>query len=500
VTRVAAYCRVSTDKEDQINSFESQKRFFEDYIRRQPGWVMAGIYADEGVTGTSTAGRCGFARLIDDARRGLFELVLTKEVSRFSRNILDAIAYTRLLKSLGVGVVFLNDGISTLDPDAELRLGIMASVAQEESRKTSERVKWGQRRQMERGVVFGRSLLGYTVSGGKLSIEPQGATVVRLIFELFVNQRLGTRAIAQRLTDMGLITPSGGTIWSPATILKIIKNEKYCGDLLQRKTVTPDYLTHKKTVNRDKSSQILLRDHHEPIVSRALWEAAQAERRRRTADGGRSGGHGSRYALSGRIRCAECGAVFLCRTKKRRDGSAYRVWRSTCRHGIRQLREDWIARCVRSVVASYREPVLSAVLEALSAETAEKNGNTAATLAALRRLAQKRIALADKYVSGEIAMEDYFSLRDRFKIQAQDIALRLMRMKNPQEGEDKAVITAAGALAGGTDPEDAFYLRLISRLESGCGGQVAFFLEHQSQGLRFTYKSAEDINNGPELC
>lgn len=149
--KVASYCRVSTDKDDQANSFESQQRYFRAYIDRQPEWELYQIYADEGITGTSTKKRAAFNQMIADARMGKFERILTKEVSRFSRNILDTIAYTRELKALGVGVLFLNDGISTLEPDAELRLSIMGSIAQEESRKTSSRVKWGQTRRMEQG-------------------------------------------------------------------------------------------------------------------------------------------------------------------------------------------------------------------------------------------------------------------------------------------------------------------------------------------------------------
>ena len=168
--KVASYCRVSTDKDDQANSFEAQQRYFKEYIERQPDWELYDVYADEGITGTSTKKRAAFHRMIHDAHMGRFRLILTKEVSRFSRNILDTIAYTRELRQLGVGVLFMNDGINTLDPDAELRLSIMGSIAQEESRKTSTRVKWGQTRQMERGVVFGTSLLGYDVKDGKISI------------------------------------------------------------------------------------------------------------------------------------------------------------------------------------------------------------------------------------------------------------------------------------------------------------------------------------------
>lgn len=324
---VAAYCRVSTDKEDQANSFESQQRYFRDYIDRQPGWTLFSIYADSGTTGTSTQKRAAFNRMMQDAKLHKFDLIVTKEVSRFSRNILDSIAYTRELKRLGIGVQFMNDGINTLDPDAELRLSILSSIAQEESRKTSSRVKWGQTRRMEQGVVFGRSLLGYDVKDGKMTVNPEGAKVVRMIFDKYVHERKGTVTIARELREAGIKTLTGGIHWRNTVILKILRNEKYCGDLKQKKTYTPDYLTHQKKYNHGQEDFICLRDHHTPIVSRGLWEAAQEEIRRRDLDGAASAGHGNRYPLSGKIKCSECGQSFVSRTRRRRSGEKYKTWR-----------------------------------------------------------------------------------------------------------------------------------------------------------------------------
>ena len=173
--QVAAYCRVSTDKEDQANSFDSQQNYFKEYISKNPDWNLYEIYADEGISGTSTRKRRQFNRMIRDAHEGRFQLILTKEVSRFSRNIVDTLSYTRELKRIGVAVEFVTDNINTMDGDGELRLSIMATLAQDESRKTSNRVVWGQTRQMERGVVFGRSMLGYEVTDGKLTLEPNSA-------------------------------------------------------------------------------------------------------------------------------------------------------------------------------------------------------------------------------------------------------------------------------------------------------------------------------------
>lgn len=273
--RVAVYCRVSTDKEDQINSFESQKRYFAEIIGRRTEWELCGIYADEGVSGTSTAKRREFNRMMEDARAGRFDRIITKEVSRFARNTVDALTFTRELRGRGIGVEFVNDGINTLEPDAELRLAIMGSIAQEESRKTSSRVKWGQTRRMEQGVVFGRSLLGYDVKDGQLTINQEGARIVRKIYQWYVFGGMSSAGIAKRLTEEGIRTARGNREWNSGVVIKILKNEKYCGDLLQKKTVTPDYLTHQKRTNRGQEEMVYLRDHHEPVIDRELWERAR---------------------------------------------------------------------------------------------------------------------------------------------------------------------------------------------------------------------------------
>ena len=271
--RVAAYCRVSTDRDDQANSFESQQRYFREYIARQPGWELADIFADEGLSGTSTKKRLAFQRMIACARARMLDLIVTKEISRFARNTLDSIYYTRELKRLGIGVLFLSDNLYTLDGDAELRLTILASIAQEESRRTSERVKWGQKRRMEQGVVFGRDLLGYDVRGGVLIVNEPGAQIVRDIFRKFVNDGKGAHTIARELNEAGVPAARGGP-WRSSVILRILRNEKYCGDLVQKKTYTPDYLTHEKKYNRGQEAYVVLRDHHAPIIPRATFEAA----------------------------------------------------------------------------------------------------------------------------------------------------------------------------------------------------------------------------------
>ena len=274
--RVAAYARVSSDKDDQLNSLENQKSFFADYIKSRVEWEFVGVYWDEGISGTQTIKRTGFNNMIADAMNKKIDLIITKEVTRFARNTVDTLWHARELKERGVGIIFILDNIDTRDADSEYRLTIMASNAQEESRKTSERVKWGQRRQMEKGVVFGRDLLGYTVKNGILHINPEEVPVVKAIFHKYTNEGKGTHVIARELLEEGM-QPKRVKLWSNVVILRVLRNEKYVGDLCQKKTITPNYLTHKKKYNRGEEDMIYLKDHHEPIISRDLCNRTQEE-------------------------------------------------------------------------------------------------------------------------------------------------------------------------------------------------------------------------------
>lgn len=324
--RVGAYCRVSTEQDDQLHSLHSQQAYFEEVIRAHPGWVFAGIYADEGVTGTSTKKRVAFLRMVDDCADGKLDLILTKEVSRFARNTVDALNYTRLLREYGTGVLFLNDGIDTRQGDGEFRLSIMASVAQEESRKTSERVKWGQRRSMERGVAFGHTY-GFDIQKGALTVNRAEAEVVQLIFSLYLSG-MGAGKIARELDARG-IRPPRAERWSEAAILKMLRNERYTGDLLQKKSVTVDYLSHRRAVNCGQEETVFCPNHHPAIVEREAWEAVQAELARRRGTAGRR--YSARHWCSGKVYCGQCGSAFVPRTTKGAGDCSYRIWCCRCR-------------------------------------------------------------------------------------------------------------------------------------------------------------------------
>ncbi|MCL1858150.1 MAG: recombinase family protein [Oscillospiraceae bacterium] len=344
--KVTAYCRVSTEKDDQINSLQSQKNYFNNYINDHDDWELVNIYADEGISGTSTKNRAQFNQMTADAKNNKIDLILTKEVSRFARNTVDTLHWTRELKSIGIGVLFINDNINTLDSEGEFRLTIMASAAQEESRKTSERVKWGQKRRMEQGVVFGRDMLGYYVRAGNLIINPDEADIVKLIYHKYLDEEKGTHIIAKELYESG-INAKRVKHWNNNVILRVLRNEKYAGDLCQKKTYTPDYLTHSKKYNKNNEEMIYIKDHHEPIIDRSTWDRVQQELKRRSQSDEQKSKHSNRYWCSGRISCGECGARFVSRTKKLGSGSGtYKAWRcyNSATHGTKKqdINGDWI--------------------------------------------------------------------------------------------------------------------------------------------------------------
>lgn len=450
---VASYCRVSTDKDDQANSFESQRRYFREYIERQPDWELYEVYADEGITGTSTKKRAAFNRMINDAHMGKFKLIITKEVSRFSRNILDTISYTRELKQIGVGVLFMNDGISTLEPDAELRLSIMGSIAQEESRKTSSRVKWGQTRQMERGVVFGRSLLGYDVKDGHMTVEPEGAALVRLIFHKYGIEKKGTSVIARELREDGFLTYRGNPKWSSSHILKILKNEKYVGDLVQKKTFTPDYLTHAKKYNHGEEELVVIENHHEPIIDRDLWNLVQSEIKRRDRHGIPGAGHSNRYVFSGRIKCGECGASFISRQKKRKDGTA-RYW--SCYNAAmdgawhldpqgnevgcsigKVIRDEQATEILKQCLTSLRldcgwvvQRVVDITMEAIRAGETGTVENTDRLEFEISQLMKKKEDVLEAFFSKSITKEEMRMMNERYDNQLDSLRSQLDAMKS----------------------------------------------------------------------
>lgn len=503
---VASYCRVSTDQEDQHNSFASQQRYFRDYIQHHPDWELYAVYADEGITGTSTKKRTQFNRMMEDAYAGKFQLILTKEVSRFSRNILDTIAYTRELKALGVGVRFLLDGICTLDSDAELYLSIMASMAQEESRKTSSRVTWGQTRQMEKGVVFGHSLLGYTVQNGILTIEPDGADLVRQIFELYAVEQISTAEIARILTQEGHLTNSGCRKWTANGVLKILKNEKYVGDLVQKKTYTPDYLTHEKRKNTGEIPLICIENHHTPIISRELWNMAQSRMAKNRKQPG-SGGQSNRYIFSGKIHCGHCGGVFVGRFRYAKDGTKTRRWccNTAARDGSnacsvgKLVRDDDAMHMLRTALMQLsmdRNAVIAQVaalaMEVIRADAWDLAEDPERLEAEMAQILRKKEAAMDACFSGQITMEDLAAMQRRYTQQLQQLEQRQSKSRQLQAAgqnleQRKAEIAAQlqSILCLETESE-VFCKSILERLTVWKDRHMELQLQHLPQVFCFT--------------
>jgi DNA invertase Pin-like site-specific DNA recombinase len=329
--RVCAYCRVSTDKTDQWNSLESQKKFFETEFERNPDWVPCGVYADEGISGTTLEKRDAFNEMIRRAKEGEIDLIVTKEVSRFSRNLVDTITIVNDLAKRGVYVYFLSDRINTAVPEERDRLDQLALYAQQESKRTSTRVRWGQSRCMERGVVFGRKeMYGYNIrreGKGKQTFEiiEEEAETVRKIFGWYAEGD-GTHVIAKRLEQMGVKSKYKNG-WSNTVILRILRQEKYVGDLVQGKTYTPDPMSHKKQYNRGESDSYYIKDHHPEaaIIDRGLWDRVQALLEQNSPSDEVKAKHNNRYWLSGKVFCGICDSRYVSFTKQLTN-TQYKAW------------------------------------------------------------------------------------------------------------------------------------------------------------------------------
>lgn len=313
--RVTFYARVSTDRYEQLNSLENQVTYFSNFIKEQENWTFVEGYVDEGISGTSVKKREDFLRMVDDAKKKKFDLILTKEISRFSRNTLDSIKYTQELLSNGVGVHFLSDNINTFQPDSELRLTIMSSIAQEEIRKLSERVRFGYKRSVEKGIVPGsNNIYGYTKNKGKLVIDEEQAKFIRLIFETYVSENIGVHRLGFKLFDEYGVTNYSGKPIAGTVIKNIIRNPKYKGYFCAHKETTVDYHDRKrKRFKRDE--WIVYKDNETcpPIVSEELWDKANEilDARSKKHDQINKNNKYNKFPFSGLMHCYFDGATFV---------------------------------------------------------------------------------------------------------------------------------------------------------------------------------------------
>jgi DNA invertase Pin-like site-specific DNA recombinase len=338
--RVAAYCRVSTKKDEQHLSYEAQKDVYTEKIMQNPDWQYVDIYADKGITGTQATRRPDFMRLIKDCKKGKIDLILTKSVTRFARNTLDSLEHVRLLKSMGIGVLFEIQNINTLTMANEMILTMYAGMAQNESENISANVRWGWQRSFAKGKVniSYKSFLGYHKGAdGQPEIVPEEAEVVRRIYTEFLMGHT-RKQIADGLTADGIPTSTCKGIWMASTVHSILRNEKYAGDALLGKTYIPDCLTHKAVANNGERPQYYVENNHPAIIERGIWNRVQEELARR---GGKrkvkekgtkteQGKYSSKYALTELLICGECGTPYR-RVTWSKNGKKKAVWRCISR-------------------------------------------------------------------------------------------------------------------------------------------------------------------------
>lgn len=344
--RVAAYCRVSTELEEQESSYEAQVEYYTRKIQETENWKLAGIYADDGKSATNTKKRDDFKAMIKDAEGGKIDMILTKSVSRFARNTVDSLLTIRKLKEKNVAVIFEKEGVNTLDGTGEILITILSSLAQEESRNISENTRWGVVRKFEKGkvIVNHNKFMGYTKNeNGDLVIVPKEAEIVRLVFRLYL-EGYSAGKIAKYLEEQKIKTATGLERWHDTVVLKMLRNEKYMGDALLQKTYTVDFMTKKKVMNKGIVPQYYVEDDHEAIIPKDLFYRVQEELARRasvnksavTREKKKKGKHSSKskysseYALTGILLCGECGQEYR-RVTWARNGKKKIVWRCSNR-------------------------------------------------------------------------------------------------------------------------------------------------------------------------
>ena len=367
--RVAAYCRVSTELEEQQNSYQVQIAYYTDLINKKKEWTLAGIFADEGISGTQTKKRTEFNRMIRMCRNKKIDLVITKSISRFARNTVDCLEYVRQLKDLGIGVIFEKENINTLTMTSEFMIALYGSFAQAESESISKNVSWGKEKAYREGKVQFqyKHLLGYKKGAdGKPEIIPEEAETVKLIYTMFLDGH-SMKNIALILHVKGKHTKTGSTEWRTNTITRILQNEKYVGDAILQKTFTSDCLTHKVVKNHGERPMYLVTNHHDPIIDRDTYNRVQQELARRNSKRKISdktvteqGKYSSKYALSELLICGHCGTPYR-RTTWAARGKKQIVWRCLSRleHGKKYcpdsptIKEEQLHRGILRAINNY---------------------------------------------------------------------------------------------------------------------------------------------------
>lgn len=444
--RVAAYCRVSTDSEEQLTSYTTQKKVYTEMIAARPDWELAGIYADEGISGTRADKRPQFQKMIKDCFAGKIDYIVTKSVSRFARNTVDCLEHVRILKNRGIGIFFEEQNIDTLSIDSELYLVIYAGFAQSESESMSKNITWAYRKRFEDGKVLMqyKSMLGYRKGAdGEPEIVPEEAKIVTRIFDMFLSGQT-VRAISEQLRSEKIHIPGKNFSFSHVMVYNILRNEKYCGDSILQKTITVDCISKTRRDNMGEAPMYYVQNSHPAIISRETYHMTQAEiaRRKTLAPASEKkavtvAGKYSKYALSEVLVCGECGSRY--RRVTWTSGGKRVVWRCSnrlengkkyCKMSLTVKEESLHAAIVRAINkfnsqdhAAYLALMKATIGEALGiqAETAE--------IDELKRridaLNQKMVSIIQKAARDGEDLEEHES---EFKEMAESIALFKQRI------------------------------------------------------------------------
>ena len=452
--RVAAYCRVSTDDEDQIKSYNSMVRYYTDLIKNNKQWVFAGVYADRAITGTKTDKREEFQRLIQDCMSGKIDMVIAKSIPRFARNTLDTLKYVRMLKERNIAVYFEVEKINTLK-DGEFLMTILSSVAQQEVENTSAYVKKGLKMKMKRGELVGfQGCLGYDydVVTKSISINEEGAKVVRYIFDRYV-AGAGSTMIARELNEQGIMTIRGNP-WTSSSVMGIVNNEKYKGDILLGKTFTVDPLSKRRLENLGEENRFYIRDHHEPIISEETFARAQEIRNRRngnrkSATPGKREKFSRQYAFSCMLECGFCGASLS--RRRWHSSSKYKktIWQcvKSTKSGKRfcpdskgipeEVIEDAFIESYRMLCADNKdvlEEFIHRIEKTLSGDTIK---DKVINLQKRVNVVQgKRKKLLDNYLTGIVTQDIYEETDVGFEKELSDLKAKIKLLEQQMDEED----------------------------------------------------------------
>ncbi|MDO5556163.1 MAG: recombinase family protein [Clostridia bacterium] len=479
--RVTYYARVSTDKDEQIHSLQNQINYYSDFISKNANWTYIEGYIDEGISGTSVSKRDSFLKMIDDAKLGKFDFIITKEISRFSRNTLDSIKYTQELLHNGVGVYFQSDNINTLLPDSELRLTIMSSMAQDEVRKISERVKFGFKRAIEKGVVLGNNKIwGYKKDNGKLIIDEEQAEMVKLIFELYATQRMGIRAIANELSTRGYVNTEGNR-FAFSTVRNILLNPKYKGYYCGKKTQKYDYRSNDRKVF-DEQDWVMYKNEVDvpPIVSEELWEKANKilSKRSQSIKGDKHISYNNKYSYSGKIVCSKHNCSYQRGLYRYASGNK-EVWqckeylskgRSGCDMPILYTTElnEIMKQCYNELITNRADIIhdLVKIYSSIATKSSIKQ-DMAKCKIEINDILKRKDKLLDLSIAGKISDDEFEKRNNSFNKEIDSLKVKIEDFEKQEEANEeieKSIEVLRKIIAKELDFENGFNNSIVDSL------------------------------------